>query len=65
MDRELIIIIKLHERWLGEVNVVKFSERCLKEMIVFKKPRGFKWVLYNWHPSWHSFKALWDFHKVV
>jgi hypothetical protein len=35
MDRMLIIIIKLHESGLIEVVVVKFSERCLKEMLVF------------------------------
>jgi hypothetical protein len=34
MNRGLIVIIKLHERGLIEVVVVKFSERWLKEMLV-------------------------------
>jgi hypothetical protein len=35
MDRELIIIIKLHERWLDRGRYRQISERWLKEMLVF------------------------------
>jgi hypothetical protein len=79
----LIIIIKLHERWLDRgrcrqivwevayVNdsFVKFegtSLKCLSSgwttIYFWYNLRGF---LYNWQPSWHSFKARGGFRKAV